>query len=84
MTLPDRLSIDRESPFHDRDLLLAGVGIVFDGKERTNVAEYCVSQGWVRVIAGNARGRDGKPLTFKLWGKVEPYQKARQLEPSSV
>lgn len=73
--LPDRLSADPDSPFHDAALLERGIGIRFKGQEKTNVEEYCVSEGWVRVAAGNAKGRDGKPLTLKLKGPVEPYLK---------
>jgi hypothetical protein len=72
-TLPDRLSLDPRSPFHDAPLLERGVGIVFNGVERTNVEEYCISEGWIRVPAGNAKDRLGKPLLLKLKGKVEPY-----------
>jgi hypothetical protein len=72
-TLPDRLSSDPDSPFHDAELLQKGVGIRFNGAEKTNVEEYCVSEGWIRVAAGTARDRKGNPLTIKLKGKVEPY-----------
>jgi uncharacterized protein DUF3297 len=72
-TPPDRLSTDPRSPFHDRALLERGVGIRFNGVERTNVEEYCVSEGWVRVGAGKARDRHGNPLTIKVRGTVEPY-----------
>lgn len=72
-TLPDRLSTDPSSPYYDAALLERGIGIRFAGKEKTNVEEYCVSEGWVRVAAGNARDRKGNPLTIKLKGPVEPY-----------
>ena len=71
--LPDRLSNDPSSPFHDADLLAKGVGIRFKGVEKRNVEEYCVSEGWVRVAAGKAVDRRGRPLTLKLQGEVEPY-----------
>lgn len=74
-TLPDRLSTDPDSPFYNEALLQRDVGIRFDGKERTNVDEYCVSEGWIRVVAGKAVDRRGKPLTIKLKGKVEPFFK---------
>jgi hypothetical protein len=72
-TLPDRLSTDPASPFYDAELLARNVGIRFKGVEKTNVEEYCVSEGWVRVAAGVAKDRHGKPLTIKLTGPVEPY-----------
>ena len=70
---PDRLSNDPNSPFYDAAALERGVGIRFDGKEKTNVEEYCVSEGWIRVAAGKALDRKGNPLTIKLKGPVEPY-----------
>jgi hypothetical protein len=72
-TLPDRLSADPTSPHYDAALLERGVGVRFKGVERTNVEEYCVSEGWVRLAVGNTRDRKGRPLTIKLQGPVEPY-----------
>jgi len=74
--LPDRLALDPRSPFHDAALLERGIGIRFNGQERTNVEEYCVSEGWIRVAAGKARDRRGQPMTLKLRGTVEPYLQA--------
>ena len=70
---PDRLSTDPDSPFYDEALLERGIGIRFAGQEKTNVEEYCVSEGWIRVAAGNAKDRYGNPLTIKLKGEVVPY-----------
>ena len=72
-TPPDRLSVDPSSPYYDAAALERGVGIRFKGVEKTNVDEYCVSEGWVRVVAGSAKDRRGHPLTLKLQGPVEPY-----------
>ena len=72
-TPPDRLSNDPNSPFYDADVLARDVGIRFKGVEKTNVEEYCISEGWIRVAAGKAKDRYGNPLTIKLKGKVEPY-----------
>src|SRR3954447_18921250 len=72
-TSPDRLSLDPRSPHFDEALLSRGVGIKFNGQEKTNVIEYSVSQGWIRVPAGRGRDRFGQPMTIKLQGKVEPY-----------
>jgi len=71
--LPDRLSTDPRSPFYNAEVLQRDVGIRFKGVERTNVEEYCVSEGWVRVPAGAAKDRYGNPLMIKLSGAVEPY-----------
>ena len=71
--LPDRLSTDPESPYYDADVLARNVGVRFKGEDKTNVDEYCVSEGWVRLAVGNSRDRKGKPLTIKLSGPVEPY-----------
>ena len=74
-TPPDRLSVDPDSPFHDADVLARNVGVRFKGEEKTNVEEYCVSEGWVRLAVGNRVDRRGKALTVKLQGPVEPYFK---------
>ena len=72
-TPPDRLSLDPRSPHFDAELLKRGVGIRFNGQEKTNVEEYSVSEGWIRVAAGRSRDRFGNPMTLKLKGTVEPY-----------
>jgi hypothetical protein len=77
-TLPDRLASNPDSPYYDEELLAKGVGIRFNGAEKTNVDEYCVSEGWVRVTAGNAKDRFGNPMTIKLKGKVEPYFQTKE------
>jgi uncharacterized protein DUF3297 len=74
-TPPDRLSVDPTSPYFNADVLARDVGIRFKGQEKSNVEEYCVSEGWIRVAAGNAKDRYGRPLTIKLTGPVEPYFK---------
>ncbi|MEQ8178806.1 MAG: DUF3297 family protein [Amphiplicatus sp.] len=72
-TLPDRLSVNPKSPHYDEEVLARNVGIRFNGQDKTNVEEYCVSEGWIRVAAGKTLDRKGDPLTLKLKGKVEPY-----------
>ena len=72
-TPPDRLASNPSSPFYDEAVLERGVGIRFDGVEKTNVDEYCVSEGWVRLIAGVAKDRKGNLMTIKLKGVVEPF-----------
>ena len=74
-TPPDRLSVNPNSPHHDADVLARGVGIKFKGEEKTNVEEYCVSEGWVRLAVGKAVDRKGNPLTVKLQGPVEAWVK---------
>ncbi len=71
--LPDRLSIRPDSPYYDAAILERDVGIKFNGAEKTNVDEYCVSEGWIRVAAGKAKDRNGNALTIKLKGIVEPF-----------
>ena len=73
--LPDRLSVDPGSPYYNEELIVRGVGIRFNGVEKTNVDEYCVSEGWIRVSATRTRDRRGRPLTMKLKGLVEPFIK---------
>ena len=70
---PDRLSLDPRSEFYDESLLGRGVGIKFNGQEKTAVIEYCISEGWIRIAAGRSRDRFGQPMTIKLKGVVEPY-----------
>jgi hypothetical protein len=69
----DRLAIDPASPHFDQEQLARGVGIRFKGVERTNVEEYCISEGWVRVQAGRTLDRRGRPLTIKISGPVEAW-----------
>jgi hypothetical protein len=72
-TPPDHLAIDPSSPFFDEDKLRRGVGIRFKERVRTDIEEYCISEGWVRVQAGKAMDRRGRPLTLKLSGPVEAW-----------
>jgi Protein of unknown function (DUF3297) len=72
-TLPDRLSVNPKSPHYNEELIGRDVGIRFNGTEKTNVEEYCVSEGWIKVSAGKAKDRFGNALTIKLTGTVEPY-----------
>ena len=74
-TPPDRLSVDPKSPHYDEAVLAREVGIRFNGVEKTNVEEYCVSEGWIRVAAGKAVDRKGRPITVKLKGTVDPFYK---------
>ena len=71
--LPDRLSVDPASPHHVKAIFDHEIGIRFNGKDRNDVEEYCISEGWIRVAVGNKVDRKGRPLTVKLSGTVEPY-----------
>ena len=71
--LPDRLSINPKSPYYNEEILKRGIGIRFNGSERTNVEEYCISEGWIRVAAGRGVDRHGNRLLMKLTGTVAPY-----------
>jgi len=72
-TPPDHLSINPRSPHFDGEALRRGVGIRFKGRERTDVEEYSMSEGWIRVAAGKALDRHGQPITVKLSGPVEAW-----------
>lgn len=72
-TPPDHLASNPRSPFYDEAVLQRSVGVRFNGVEKTNVDEYCVSEGWVRLTVGSSVKRDGTPMTIKLQGTVEPY-----------
>ncbi|HTT84581.1 MAG TPA: DUF3297 family protein [Rhizomicrobium sp.] len=80
--LPDRLCVNPRSPWYNESLLVRGVGVRFNGVEKTNVEEYCVSEGWVRLAVGRTVDRAGNPMTVKYKGKVEPYFKEAP-EPSA-
>lgn len=71
--LPDRLSTDPRSPYHDAAVLEHQIGIRFNGRERSDVDEYCISEGWVKVPAGKTLDRHGRPLLLKLKGAVEAF-----------
>ena len=73
--LPDHLSIDASSPFYQAAVFEHDIGIRLNDRERTDVEEYCVSEGWVKVPAGKTRDRHGKPLLIKVKGKVEAFYK---------
>ena len=71
--LPDHLSVDPKSPHYDAAVVEHDIGIRFNDNERSDVEEYCISEGWIRVPAGKALDRRGQPLLLKLKGKVEAY-----------
>jgi hypothetical protein len=71
--LPDRLSVDPRSPHHQAAVCAHDIGIRLDGRERHDVEEYCISEGWVRVPAGRTVDRRGRPLLIKLKGRVEAW-----------
>jgi hypothetical protein len=72
-TLPDRLSVNPDSPYYDEAILQRNVGVRFKGEDKTNVEEYCVSEGWVRLAVGKTVDRHGRAMTIKYKGTVEPY-----------
>ena len=73
--LPDRLSTDPRSPHHVAAVFEREIGIRLNGRERFDVEEYCISEGWVKVPAGKALDRKGHPLTIKLKGRVEAFHR---------
>ena len=72
-TPPDHLSVNPKSPHFDEDVLQRGIGIRFKDRVRTDVEEYSISEGWIRVQAGKSVDRKGQPLTLKLNGPVEAW-----------
>ena len=74
-TLPDRLSVDPGSPYHEAEIFEHTIGIRLNGKERTDVEEYCISEGWVKIPSPKALDRRGQPLLIKLKGTVEAFYK---------
>ena len=76
--LPDRLSVNPKSPHFNADIFQRDIGIRINGTEKTNVEEYCVSEGWIKVAVGKSMDRKGNPLTMTLKGTVEPFYKERK------
>jgi hypothetical protein len=74
--MPDHLSTDPRSPHYVAAVLEHEIGIRFNGRERTDVAEYCISEGWVRVPSGKTVDRRGSPLLVKIKGQVQAYYRA--------
>lgn len=77
---PARLSVDPKSTHYSAEALAKGVGIRFNGKERTDVLEYSVTEGWIMVAAGKSRDRYGNPMTVKVKGVVEPFYQDTQAQ----
>jgi hypothetical protein len=75
--LPDRLSVDPRSRHHVAAVFEHEIGIRLNGKERFDVQEYCISEGWVRVPAGRTLDRKGQPLMIQLKGQVEAFYRSR-------
>ncbi|MFO1337112.1 MAG: DUF3297 family protein [Burkholderiaceae bacterium] len=71
--LPDHLSVDPRSPHHVAAVFERDIGIRFNDKERFDVEEYCISEGWIKVASGKTLDRHGKPVLIKLKGKVEAF-----------
>ena len=72
-TPPDHLAVHPSSPHFNADVLQRGVGIRFKGAQRTDIEEYSISEGWVKVQAGKTVDRKGRPLLIKLSGEVEAW-----------
>jgi Protein of unknown function (DUF3297) len=72
-TLPDRLSVDPASLHYDASVAERPIGIRFNGKERFDVEEYCISEAWIKVPAGRTLDRKGKPVLIKLKGAVDAF-----------
>ena len=71
--LPDQLSTDERSPHHIAAIFEHDIGIRFNDQDRSDVTEYCISEGWIKVPVGKKMDRKGNPLTIKLKGRVEAF-----------
>ena len=74
--LPDHLSVDPRSPHHVAAVFEHDIGIRLNDKERFDVEEYCISEGWVKVPAGKTKDRHGRPLLIKIKGRVEVFYRS--------
>jgi hypothetical protein len=72
-TPPDRLASDKRSPYFNEKALERGIGVRFKGEEKTNVEEYCVSEGWVRLPVGKSLDRRGNAMTMKFFGELDVW-----------
>lgn len=82
LPVPDRLSVDKASPFYDmatarkiRIWFDAGTGHGFI-EQKGRVSEYCISEGWVKryLPTGSHKGfkaERGRRLAFKTLGIVK-------------
>lgn len=73
--LPDRLSVNPRSPHHVEAIFEHDIGILVNGKERNDVEEYCISEGWVKIPSHKALDRRGQPLLMTVKGTVEAFYK---------
>jgi len=71
--LPDRLSGNPRSPHYVEKIFEHNIGIRLNGKERSDVEEYCISEGWVKIASPKALDRRGQPLLITLKGTVEAF-----------
>ena len=71
--IPNMLSINPRSPHYNEEVLKHDIGVRFNDKERNDVEEYCISEGWIKVAHPKARGRRGQPLLIKSKGTVEVF-----------
>ena len=75
---PDRLSVNPKSPHFNEAIFQHDIGIRINGQEKTNVEEYCISEGWIKIAVGKSMDRHGNPLTMTVKGTVEPFFKERK------
>ena len=73
--LPDQLSINPRSKFYNKDVFEYEIGVKLNGKERFDVEEYCISEGWIKIAAPKALDRRGQPLLMKVKGTVDVFYK---------
>jgi hypothetical protein len=85
-TPPDHLSVDPKSPFYDATVLERGIGIRFNGVEKTTVEEYCVSEaGYARPSARHATGAgipcfsSSRALSCRTSSIARPHRKTESL-----
>lgn len=74
-SLPDRLSVNPRSPHHVSEIFEHDIGILLNEKERTDVEEYCISEGWIKIPSPKSLDRRGQPMLIKLKGAVKAFYK---------
>lgn len=77
LPIPDRVSLERKSPFFKPLEFCKGLSVKIDGVEQQRVVEFCISGGWARRYVVDAAGNIVKDVIGynarikRVFGKIE-------------